>query len=101
LFFFKAANIADAVYIVRNLFSGINGARYTFFLSQGKSELVLTMISVLTFAFMTTHFFGGNGIINLKHKHVLSRYVFYNALIMSVIFLAKYSANKTFIYFQF
>lgn len=99
--FFRASSMNDAMYVISNMFAPAKGLVSDFLLSQGRHDLKLTLIAILIFSFMTAKLFSENGISRLNDKSNLSRYLVYNTLIISIILFAKYSATKTFIYFQF
>jgi D-alanyl-lipoteichoic acid acyltransferase DltB (MBOAT superfamily) len=99
--FFRAGSLKEAVYVISNMFNGIKGLWSNFLLSQGKSHLELTIAAILVFAYLATKIFKQNGMNELTKKSCLYRYLVYNSLIFLILFLAKYSAAKSFIYFQF
>jgi alginate O-acetyltransferase complex protein AlgI len=99
--FFRANSLNDALYVIMNMSNGVKGLWPDFLLSQGKHDLKVTIASILIFAFLAVKIFRQNGMSELIRKSGLYRYLVYNTLILLIFFLAKYSATKSFIYFQF
>ena len=99
--FFRAGNIKDAVYVISNMLNGLKGFRSGFILSQGKLGLIITSASLIFWGILATKIFRQNGIEDLNRGKAFYRYLVYNSLILLIFFLAKYSATKNFIYFQF
>jgi hypothetical protein len=98
--FFRAMNLKDATYVIFNMLTGVNGLR-SFLGTQGMLGLVITTVAVLYYVIFSSKIIRHNGIEDLIRKSCFYRYLIYNTLILMILFLAKYSATKTFIYFQF
>jgi len=99
--FFRAANLGDATYVMLNMFNGVRGLRSGFLVSQGLSDLALTICSILIFTFIEVYYIRRKDISYLYRKNGLTRYLIYNTLIIMIIFLSKFSKTNSFIYFQF
>ena len=99
--FFRASSLKDAVYVLSNILNGVQGLRSGFLMSQGKVDTVLTTASILILVCLLAKIFKHNDIEELKRKNAFYRYLVYNALVLLTLFFAKYSATKSFIYFQF
>jgi alginate O-acetyltransferase complex protein AlgI len=94
--FFRAANLKEAAYIVRNLFSGKNTGT-ELLLPAAKANLpALAAASVLLLLIPAL---GGQPRFKLP-ENTSSRWALYYVLLFSILFLGKFSESK-FIYFQF
>ncbi|MFA5033434.1 MAG: MBOAT family O-acyltransferase [bacterium] len=93
--FFRADNIADAIYIIKHLFS-FNGLDLS--AMNGKKEAILAIV------FMESVYFiqGRYGSIRhiLSEKPLWIRWTIYYMLILSIIFLGVFNRSQ-FIYFKF
>ena len=99
--FFRAGSLKDAVYVISSLLSSSKGLRSGFLLPQGKLELELTAASLIILAGIQFKLIGTKSISDFYSKSRICRYLVYNALFFMILFLAKYSSTKSFIYFQF
>jgi alginate O-acetyltransferase complex protein AlgI len=99
--FFRANSLMDAVYVVSNMFRVTKGVNSGFFYSQGEHTLILTLIAISILLCFTFKIFKHNSVSDLIFCKPVSRYLVYNALIISILLFAKYTTTKTFIYFQF
>jgi alginate O-acetyltransferase complex protein AlgI len=99
--FFRANSLRDAVYVVSSLFTSAKWTRSASQQSLSKFELGLTVASIVFWVFYELKIFRHNGFNDLKTRSGAYRYFVYSTLLCSTFFLAKYSAGKSFIYFQF
>jgi alginate O-acetyltransferase complex protein AlgI len=99
--FFRASNLKDAVYVISNILNAPKGLSSDFLLSQGKLGLVLMAVAILSFLIFSKKIFLINCNNILNRGNGFYRYFIYNALLLLIFFLAKYSDTKSFIYFQF
>ncbi len=98
--FFRANTLNDAVYVLMNTVSATTGFS-SFFGINGKLGLVLTITAVGFFIFFAFKIFLKNDTDNIARENACYRYFVYNLLLLLTLFLAQYSATKSFIYFQF
>jgi len=105
--FFRARNISEAFYIIRNLFTGwsktmlqIETKGLSSFLLFDRRELVLSFSLILFMEFI--HFIQRHGSIRymLEDKPAFVRWSLYYSIILSIIFFGVFGKNQ-FIYFQF
>jgi len=97
--FFRAESLADGYYIITNMFNGIKGVRYLFFLSQGENELMIFALVVLVYVIISimSTFFDFASFTKLPpYKQCLIAYTFITMLLI----LAKFK-HSSFIYFNF
>jgi len=99
--FFRANSIYEAKYVIANIFNGWKGTWSEFLLSQGRFTLALTVGAVLAFNLLKIFLFAKEDLYELSRKNRLTRYFFYNALILMLIFLAKNGLSGKFIYLRF
>jgi alginate O-acetyltransferase complex protein AlgI len=92
--FFRAGS-AKGWYVVRNLFNGVTELQLDFLLSHGKIQLITTGVAILL-AFQLKGMFTGEKFV----KCTSARYFSY-IMIISLIFLFGFSADKQFIYAEF
>jgi D-alanyl-lipoteichoic acid acyltransferase DltB (MBOAT superfamily) len=92
--FFRAGS-AKGWYVVRNLFNGVTELQLDFLLSHGKIQLITTGVAILL-AFQLKGMFTGGKVV----KCTSARYFSY-IMIISLIFLFGFSADKQFIYAEF
>lgn len=97
--FFRANNLPDALYLSTHMFGFEEAAR--FLKLQGMIPLIMTAIPLLAYAGATEWYLAGKGLDELKRKNRLSRYIFYNLLILMIFFFGEYSGLKQFVYFEF
>jgi alginate O-acetyltransferase complex protein AlgI len=98
--FFRANSLRDAVYVISNMLNGAKGLK-PFLWSQGTLGLGLTGAAIFFLVVLSWKIFRPQGISDLSQKNDFYRYCVYNVLILSTLFLARFSATKSFIYFQF
>ncbi len=96
--FFRANNLFDALYIVKNIFKGPNWHHYTIGLNQ--SEFVIALLSIL---FMeSVHLMQRHRRMRrfLNNKPKALRWSIYIVVLISILMFGVFS-NQEFIYFQF
>ena len=114
--FFRAKNIYEALYIIRNLFTGTRtafiklitiGPKYVFTetfmgINFGVSKSWFWISIVLIIFMELIHLIQRHGSIRhmLNNRPTYLRWLLYYAIILSIIFLGVYGENQ-FIYFQF
>ena len=105
--FFRARNLADAVYVVTHIFRGWGGINSLSALRRNLSGLGLTqnefLLALAAIAFMELiHLLERHGRIRhmLRQKPAAMRWTVYYALVISMFFWGVFGPNK-FIYFQF
>ena len=75
--FFRAASLADAKYVISNMFSGVKGLQTKIILSQGKSGVAM-LIACITVAWLCQDFFTGK-----KQSNIFLRYVVYAVTVLA------------------
>ena len=95
--FFRAGNLADAVYIVTNMFNGAKRAYSGFLLSQGKAGLLIISISILLYMVISTQAKKMQG---QFQDHILFRWALYYCFTFYIILFAV-RAKAAFIYMGF
>jgi len=101
--FFRAEKFSDALYVISNMWSGLDGLRAGFLLSQKREELIATLLAVLIYsvlALLSNYAKINIKIMSMWSKHYFIRWLVYNFLIFFVIVF--HATEKTsFIYFRF
>ena len=100
--FFRANNLSDAIYVIRNLFSSltINLSELTLGLS-GIHELYIAIYSIIFIILVHIYLeFTETYKKTLRYNAIL-RWSFYIALIWVIVLFGVYDGNANFIYFQF
>ena len=98
--FFRARSMSDAVYVAANLVDGLTGTGKFLIKSNGRINFIVLLVLALTAV-------AANVSINRKSlcKYYEScrtfRYLVYNLLVLSIIFLATNTSKAKFLYFQF
>lgn len=98
--FFRAGSVQDAFYVVTKLFDFSGGEQGAFFRMQNDHDMIMLVASVAVFLFFLLFLKINDGQALFRRRPIF-RYALYNMLVISLFFFAKYSASKTFIYFQF
>lgn len=97
--FFRANSLDDAKYVITNMAHGLKGLGSVLKV-QGASEAVLVAVA-LAFFLVASKMFRQPDFRDSLPQSAFQRYLAYNSLVFMILFLAKYSATKNFIYFQF
>ncbi|MCX5679785.1 MAG: MBOAT family protein [Candidatus Omnitrophica bacterium] len=97
--FFRAENLADAFYIITNIFNYIKGARLEFLLSQGEDELVILAIVVFIYWIISATIKRCDFASFIKLSIYMKCLIVY-AFIATILILAKFK-HTDFIYFNF
>jgi D-alanyl-lipoteichoic acid acyltransferase DltB (MBOAT superfamily) len=95
--FFRAATLADALYIIANLGRGAAGVRTQFLLSQGKLEFRLIVVAALLA--LAVHV-SAERLRGLFLRSVSCRWLLYYALVLAIIVLGV-RTKSPFVYFGF
>ena len=95
--FFRATSLADALYIITNLWRGSSGVRAQFLMSQGKLEFRLTVIASIL---ALTAFLSANRMLGLFRRSLACRWTLYYALVLAIIVLGV-RTKSPFVYFGF
>ena len=101
--FFRANSMREAIYIVTNLFKGLNVSDMKvkiLNLGLNKSELIISLVSIFILAIVDFRGKRENILRNLSRKPVIIRWATYYLLIVSILIFGVYG-YKEFIYFQF
>jgi len=101
--FFRANNLQDAFYLVKNMFGGsVNRKMFSYFLSHGRLDLILILVglSFLIIVHQLQLRAGKSSITEYVFgKNLFFRWSFYVSLVMST--LLFYSISRSFIYNNF
>ena len=92
--FFRAANLADAIYLICNMFNGIKGLWSGFLLSQSKYELAVDLFCIAVLVLFTDEYRR-----KMYDMPIVMRWMIYYALVIAAFVLQIPSTS--FIYFQF
>jgi alginate O-acetyltransferase complex protein AlgI len=101
--FFRAVNFSDALYVITNMWSGIEGLREGFLLSQKWEELVATLLALFIYSVIALlHNYANFNIkiMSMWHKYYFIRWLSYYFLIFIIIVLQA-TEKTNFIYFRF
>lgn len=99
--FFRANNLNDAFYLISNMFVGEAGNSLDLLLSQGYIEPVVMVVSFLVYIFFATKITRKNDLSCFCQENGFYMCMIYNILFLAILFCARYSTKKSFIYLQF
>lgn len=98
--FFRARSISDAIYIITNVFDGL--ADVEKFLVKTNGRLNLVILFVVGLAIMTSSLsIKNHKLLGYCQRYKAVRYIIYNLLVLSIIFLSVNTNEAVFLYFQF
>lgn len=100
--FFRANNLQDALYIIKNLFTNLCFQNYKLYnFSLSKFDFAISIMSIIFFIIIEL-FQGHKSIIrSLSQKPILFRWILYYLFVIFIILFGVYNTDAKFIYFQF